>query len=354
MRRHSLQAQPQPLSVQGFGHRYNTNPITSRLERATATAASADTNSLRRARLSMLAGRRASASDQSGLEENAGRSAHYGSAASILSHKKLSSPSYIEAIRNHSNLLHRRGSHGDSYHKAEKASPTLALSHSELTHIRSALSRAKLESLAPDLKSEIVKGNICFLCTKTKFTLFFTRRHHCQLCQQNVCSKCISKAKLPEDQRFDNVPVFALSPGQSSPHLVKSSNNNKAFIPITTNSSTKVKLRRSNTLNGRYDRPNSVAGDAPGSSPGILSSLTSISSSNSSGLTLNVCLDCKHAVESMTQQIQPRNNQPQIQPQHNQNPLPDFEPATFQQRRRFSHQDYMRRRSIVTKSLILD
>ena len=75
-------------------------------------------------------------------------------------------------------------------------------------------------------------------------------------------------------------------------------------------------------------------------------------------LTLNVCLDCKHAVESMTQQIQPRNqpqNQPQqIQPQHNQNPLPDFEPATFQQRRRFSHQDYMRRRSIVTKSLILD
>ena len=46
----------------------------------------------------------------------------------------------------------------------------------------------------------------------------------------------------------------------------------------------RVKLRRSNTLNGRYDRPNSVAGDAPGSSsPGILSSLTSISSSNSSG-----------------------------------------------------------------------
>ena len=89
-----------------------------------ATAASADTNSLRRARLSMLAGRRASASDQSGLEENAGRSAHYGSAhygsaASILSHKKLSSPSYIEAIRNHSNLLHRRGSHVDSYHKVD-------------------------------------------------------------------------------------------------------------------------------------------------------------------------------------------------------------------------------------------
>ena len=129
--------------------------------------------------------------------------------------------------------------------KAEKASPTLTLSHSELMHIRSALSRAKLESLAPDLKSEIVKGNVCFLCTKTKFSMFFNRRHQCQLCQQSVCSKCISKvrfklssplfspnyfpmflqAKLPEHQRFDNIPVFALSPGQSSPHFVS---NNQA------------------------------------------------------------------------------------------------------------------------------
>ena len=47
------------------------------------------------------------------------------------------------------------------------------------------------------------------------------------------------QAKLPEDQRFDNVPVFALSPGQSSPNLVKSANNNKSFIPVPTNASTK-------------------------------------------------------------------------------------------------------------------
>ena len=77
--------------------------------------------------------------------------------------------------------------------QAEKASPTLTLSHSELTHIRSALSRAKLESFPPDLKSDIIKGNLCFLCTKTKFMLFLNRRHQCQLCQQSVCSKCISK-----------------------------------------------------------------------------------------------------------------------------------------------------------------
>ena len=79
------------------------------------------------------------------------------------------------------------------FFQAEKASPTLTLSHSELTQIRSALSRAKLESLPPDLMNDIVKGNLCFLCTKTKFMLFLNRRHQCQLCQQSVCSKCISK-----------------------------------------------------------------------------------------------------------------------------------------------------------------
>ena len=79
------------------------------------------------------------------------------------------------------------------FFQAEKASPTLTLSHSELTQIRSALSRAKLESLPPDLMNDIVKGNLCFLCTKTKFMMFLNRRHQCQLCQQSVCSKCISK-----------------------------------------------------------------------------------------------------------------------------------------------------------------
>ena len=47
------------------------------------------------------------------------------------------------------------------------------------------------------------------------------------------------QAKLPEDQRFDNIPVFALSPGQNSPQLVKSANNNKTFMPITNSSSSK-------------------------------------------------------------------------------------------------------------------
>ena len=35
VRRHSLHSQPQPLSVHGFGYRYNTNPTNNRLERST-------------------------------------------------------------------------------------------------------------------------------------------------------------------------------------------------------------------------------------------------------------------------------------------------------------------------------
>ena len=124
-----------------------------------------------------------------------------------------------------------------TFFQAEKASPTLTLSHAELIHIRSALSRSKLEQFDdPDLRAEVEKGNICFQCHKTKFSLLFNRKQQCQLCQRNVCSRCISKvkiqlfnpffasnfscdftkfffrffqAKLPE---VSNVPVNALSP----------------------------------------------------------------------------------------------------------------------------------------------
>jgi len=224
------------------------------------------------------------------------------------------------------------------FFQAEKASPTLTLSHSELTQIRSALSRAKLESLPPDLMNDIVKGNLCFLCTKTKFMMFLNRRHQCQLCQQSVCSKCISKAKLPDDQRFDNVPLFALSPGQNNNNAkpgINMGGSSAAYLrqTPTTTATSKIKLRRSNTL-GRYDRPtlrpNSVAGDSPTSSgaSGLLSSF----SINSSSPTLNVCLECKQAVESMMMS--------QVE--------------SFQQRRRMTCHESKSRRNVVTKSLILD
>ena len=94
-----------------------------------------------------------------------------------------------------------------------------------------------------------------------------------------------------------------------------------------------IKLRRSNTL-GRYDRPNSVAGDcAPVNPNGLLSSFTSMTYS-SKNPTLTVCLDCKQAVESMK----------------NQSEENDF----YQRRRASCHQDFSGRRAIVTKSLIFD
>ena len=86
--------------------------------------------------------------------------------------------------------------HFFSSFQAEKSTPTLTLSHEELIHIRSALSRNKLESLCdPDLKAQIEKGNICFHCTKTKFNIFFHRKQQCELCQRTVCTRCISKVR---------------------------------------------------------------------------------------------------------------------------------------------------------------
>ena len=90
--------------------------------------------------------------------------------------------------------------------KAEKATSTLTLSYEELKHIRSALSRHKLESLCdPDLKAEIEKGSVCFHCYKTKFSLFFNRKQQCQLCLRNICSRCISKVRFLNKARL---PLF--------------------------------------------------------------------------------------------------------------------------------------------------
>ena len=90
-----------------------------------------------------------------------------------------------------------------NFFKAEKATSTLTLSYEELKHIRSALSRHKLESLCdPDLKAEIEKGSVCFHCYKTKFSLFFNRKQQCQLCLRNICSRCISKVRFLNKARL--------------------------------------------------------------------------------------------------------------------------------------------------------
>lgn len=89
---------------------------------------------------------------------------------------------------------------------------TLNLNLEEVAHIRSVLTRAELEALPleGDLKEDLEQGRVCFLCISTRFSLF-NRGQKCQICKQNVCSKCISRMRIPVEQ-FSAVPVQVLSP----------------------------------------------------------------------------------------------------------------------------------------------
>jgi len=89
---------------------------------------------------------------------------------------------------------------------------TLNLNLEEVAHIRSVLTRAELEALPleGDLKEDLEQGRMCFLCIATRFSLF-NRGQKCQICKQNVCSKCFSRMRIPVEQ-FNAVPVQVLSP----------------------------------------------------------------------------------------------------------------------------------------------
>lgn len=60
------------------------------------------------------------------------------------------------------------------------------------------------------IKEDVEKRKVCFLCLRTRFTLF-ARGILCKLCQRTVCNKCNQKMRIPTEH-FRNVPVVLLSP----------------------------------------------------------------------------------------------------------------------------------------------
>lgn len=73
----------------------------------------------------------------------------------------------------------------------------LSLTLEEIVHIRSVMTKAELESLPVDvhIKEDVEKRKVCFLCLRTRFTLF-ARGILCKLCQRTVCSKCNQKVSF--------------------------------------------------------------------------------------------------------------------------------------------------------------
>ncbi|XP_065331979.1 protein spire isoform X3 [Cloeon dipterum] len=100
----------------------------------------------------------------------------------------------------------------------QSAMECLSLTLEEIVHIRSVLTKAELDGLPVEgrIKEEVEKRKVCFLCMKTRFSIFGPWGQKCKLCQRTVCSKCCDKMRIPTEH-FSRVPVFALSPGLSSP-----------------------------------------------------------------------------------------------------------------------------------------
>lgn len=117
-------------------------------------------------------------------------------------------------------------------------SDKLSLTLEEIIHIRSVMTKAELEGLpvGVKVKEEVERRKLCFLCLRTRFTLFGQRGVNCKLCDRTVCTKCFSKVsfckkiylifliftiflslsnllqmRVPREQ-FRNVPVALLSP----------------------------------------------------------------------------------------------------------------------------------------------
>lgn len=89
----------------------------------------------------------------------------------------------------------------------------LSLTLEEIVHIRSVMTKAELEGLPVGIqvKEDVERKKVCFLCLRTRFSIFGQWGVQCKLCNRTVCSKCYSKMRIPTEH-FRNVPVVLLSP----------------------------------------------------------------------------------------------------------------------------------------------
>ncbi|CAH1778709.1 unnamed protein product [Owenia fusiformis] len=94
----------------------------------------------------------------------------------------------------------------------------LSLTVEEVMHIRNVLTKAELETLltVPGLYESVARGKVCFNCRKVKFSLLGDWGTHCKFCKRKVCKKCLRQMQIPSEH-FENIPVFALSPGLKTP-----------------------------------------------------------------------------------------------------------------------------------------
>jgi len=86
-----------------------------------------------------------------------------------------------------------------------------AVTLQEVMHMRHVLTSASLENLPLDssIKEDVINGKVCFVCRKTRFSVFGSWWHNCKLCRRTICTKCCTKMRIPTEQ-LASVPVFTL------------------------------------------------------------------------------------------------------------------------------------------------
>ncbi|XP_070497035.1 protein spire isoform X3 [Chironomus tepperi] len=130
-----------------------------------------------------------------------------------------------QVLQNNSNLHSMdtwgKNSLDEQEWKEKLQNDRLSLTLEEIVHIRSVITKAELESLPMgiQIKEDVEKRKLCFLCLRTKFGILGPRGVPCKLCQRTVCAKCYTKMRIPTEH-FSNVPVQLLSPSrQNSPSI---------------------------------------------------------------------------------------------------------------------------------------
>ncbi|XP_067007598.2 protein spire [Anabrus simplex] len=155
--------------------------------------------------------------------------------------------------------------------KWQQAMECLSLTLEEIVHIRSVLTKAELESLPVEghVKEDVEKRKVCFLCLKTRFGIFGPWGQLCKLCKRTVCAKCHSKMRIPTEH-FSRVPVFALSPGLSSPE-----EEVKESFPRSLMNRLMVPEMVRNSVGSAPSSPNLTRGESISAPPsGMCSSMT--------------------------------------------------------------------------------
>lgn len=178
----------------------------------------------------------------------------------------------------------------------------LSLTLEEVTHIRSVLTKAELESLIShaDLYSLVAKNKVCFTCKTTRFTLFGEWGTKCKFCKRTICSRCMRKMHVPTEH-FKNIPVYTLSPTPLTKeaqtliqNYVKSSPQPDSTCPAS-DSPKAVRGKGSSLDQQKGKRPlqRSQSMTLPTKKPSGRSEPASPDNQAGRGPMMNICCDCK-------------------------------------------------------------